>query len=57
MSDWKKQRFALNVTGNQANIILRALENESSNDEVEPGEYSYYRCYKDIYKQLEKQGW
>ena len=43
----------IEITENQANIILRALSNESMDDCVERGEYSYYRCYLDMKKKIE----
>ena len=49
-------KYKIELTENQAEIILRALENESSNDMSEFGEYSYWRCFIDIEKKLEKQG-
>lgn len=51
------EHFTITITANQAGIILHALENESSDDVVSRGEYSYYRCYLDIKKKLTKQGW
>lgn len=42
------------ITENQARIILHALENESVDDEVKRGEYSYYRCFLDMKKKIEK---
>lgn len=45
----------INITPNQARIILQALENESIDDEPKRGEYSYYRCYLDMKKKIEKE--
>lgn len=55
-ADWSKKKYTVTLTGNQANIILNALINESNEDAVERGEYSYFRCYKDFANKLEKQG-
>lgn len=46
------KRITIELTPNQANIILRALRNESNDDACERGEYSYARCYTDISKKL-----
>lgn len=54
--DWSKKKYTITITGSQANIILSALINESNDDAVEKGEYSYFRCYKHIADKLEKQG-
>lgn len=45
-------KIRIELTPNQANIILRALRNESNDDACERGEYSYARCYTDILKKL-----
>lgn len=49
-------KFTIELTGNQAGLILQALENESVDDAAEFGEYSYWRCYTDIAKKLAKKG-
>ena len=49
--------YNLQLTENQLNLVLRALENESNDDAVEFGEYSYGRCYKDIKAKAKKAGW
>lgn len=54
--DKQRRRFVLNVTENQASIIVRALANESVNDMPQQGEYSYSRCYHDICRKLDDQG-
>jgi hypothetical protein len=47
--------ITITLTENQADIILRALSNESMNDRVEWfGEYSYWRCHQDIQRKIEK---
>lgn len=46
--------MTITITENQAEIILRALANESNDDAVQFGEYSYWRCYVDIKKKIEK---
>lgn len=51
-----KKKITVELTENQARIILHALENESNNDVVERGEYSYYRCMLDLEKKFEKAG-
>lgn len=56
MSNWKTKKLTITITGNQANIILHALENESVDDMVGRGEYSYGRCFTDIEKKLDKAG-
>lgn len=48
------KRIKIELTENQARVILHALENESNDDEVRRGEYSYWRCYLDIEKKIEK---
>lgn len=50
------KRYTISLTERQAHIILNALENESYNDAVERGEYSYWRCFLDIAKKLSKEG-
>lgn len=45
-------RIRIELTPNQANIILRALQNEANDDACERGEYSYGRCYADMSKKL-----
>ena len=45
-------KIKVELTPNQANIILRALRNESNDDACERGEYSYARCYTDMLKKL-----
>lgn len=47
-------KIKIELTENQARIILHALYNESIDDEVKRGEYSYYRCYLDMEKKIEK---
>lgn len=49
-------KFTIELTPNQAGLILGALENESMDDAVEFGEYSYGRCYNDVAKKLLKAG-
>lgn len=44
----------MTLTENQAEIILRALYNESNDDVVRKGEYSYWRCYLDMEKKFNK---
>ena len=44
----------IELTENQANIILSALANESIDDEPKRGEYSYYRCYLDMKKKIDR---
>lgn len=46
----------IELTENQAGLILGALANESNDDAVEFGEYSYWRCYLDIAKKLKRAG-
>lgn len=46
--------ITVKLTENQANLILHALANESSEDAVQFGEYSYYRCYLDVKKKIDK---
>lgn len=48
-------KITLTITEKQAFLILKALENESNDDAVEFGEYSYARCYNDIKKKIDKQ--
>lgn len=47
-------KLKVELTENQARVILNALANESNDDEVERGEYSYYRCYLDIEKKIKR---
>lgn len=43
------------ITERQAEIILRALRNESIDDRLEyPQEYSYGRCHGDILRKITK---
>lgn len=51
------KKYVITLTEKQAQIILNALENESNDDMVERGEYSYWRCYLDIAKKLKKEGY
>lgn len=46
--------ISIKLTENQARIILNALANEANDDDTERGEYSYWRCYLDIKKKIEK---
>lgn len=48
------KKLKIELTENQADIILRALGNESNDDAVQRGEYSYYRCYLDVEKKIKK---
>lgn len=50
------KKITVELTENQARIILHALENESNDDVVERGEYSYYRCLIDLGKKFKKAG-
>lgn len=50
------KKITVALTENQARIILHALENESNDDIVERGGYSYYRCLLDLEKKFEKAG-
>lgn len=50
------EKVTITLTANQAHIILRALNNESNDDVVGRGEYSYWRCCLDVYKKLKKAG-
>lgn len=52
-----KERYTVELTENQIALALRALYNESFNDEHELGEYSYARCYTDLSKKLIKKGY
>lgn len=47
-------KMTITITENQARVILRALANESNDDVVSRGEYSYARCYTDMEKKIEK---
>ena len=49
-------KYKIELTPTQAGLILGALENESSDDAAAFGEYSYWRCYKDVAKKLLKAG-
>lgn len=46
----------IELTENQAWLVLKALSNESIGDMTGRGEYSYYRCLKDIQKKMAKDG-
>lgn len=46
----------IELTENQAGLILGALANESNDDAVQFGEYSYWRCYVDVAKKMKKAG-
>lgn len=46
----------ISLTERQAGIILGALRNESNDDDVQAGEYSYWRCYQDVARKLQKAG-
>lgn len=46
----------ISLTERQAGIILGALRNESNDDDVRAGEYSYWRCYEDVARKLQKAG-
>lgn len=48
--------MTITITDNQAEIILRALANESNDDLVQFGEYSYWRCFVDVAKKMKKAG-
>lgn len=48
--------MTITITDNQAEIILRALVNESNDDAVGFGEYSYWRCFIDVAKKMKKAG-
>lgn len=48
------KRIKIELTESQAEIILRALANESNDDAVQRGEYSYWRCYLDVEKKIKK---
>lgn len=49
-------KYKIELTPAQAGLVLGALENESLGDAVEFGEYSYWRCYKDVARKLSKAG-
>ena len=49
-------RIKIELTPAQAGLILGALENESNDDAAAFGEYSYWRCYKDVARKLLKAG-
>lgn len=49
-------KYKIELTPAQAGLILGALENESNDDATAFGEYSYWRCYKDVAKKLLKAG-
>ena len=44
----------IKLTEGQAILILSALEHDSMDDVVSRGEYSYYRCYLDMKKKINK---
>lgn len=46
--------MTITITDKQAEVILRALRNESNDDMVGRGEYSYWRCYLDMEKKVRK---
>ena len=48
------KKLKIEITEKQADIILRALGNESNDDAAERGEYSYWRCYPDMEKKIKK---
>jgi hypothetical protein len=50
------KKITITITNNQAEIILRALANESNEDMVQFGEYSYWRCFVDVAKKMKKEG-
>ena len=50
--NWRRKKFTITVCGSQANTILRALSNEST-DDID-GEYE--RVYTALAKKLEAQG-
>lgn len=47
-------KITIEITLNQANIILKALANEAVDDPAEWNEYSYGKCYNDIEKKIDK---
>lgn len=49
--------ITVKLTENQVALILGALRNESCDDAVEFGEYSYLRCYNDVAKKVIKAGY
>lgn len=51
-----KEKYTITLTATQAGLVLGALENESNDDAVEFGEYSYWRCWRDVAKKLIKAG-
>lgn len=51
-----KEKYTITLTRAQAGLILGALANESIDDAVQFGEYSYGRCYNDTAKKLIKAG-
>ena len=57
MVERKLMKYKIELTENQSWIILHALINESNDDTVERGEYSYWRCFLDLKKKLEKAGY
>lgn len=50
-------KYKIEITDNQAALIILALVNESVGDAAEFGEYSYARCYHDMAKKLIKAGY
>lgn len=50
-------KITITLTENQASIILNALRNESNDDAVQFGEYSYLRCYRDVAKKMQNAGY
>lgn len=51
-----KEKYTITLTATQAGLVLGALENESNDDGAPFGEYSYWRCWRDISKKLIKAG-
>ena len=50
-------KYTITLTENQAYLVLQALYNEQFNDPAEWNEYSYGRCYVDVKKKLNKEGY
>ena len=50
------EKIKVELTAKQAGLVLGALRNESSDDAAEFGEYSYWRCYRDLVKKFKKAG-
>lgn len=46
--------ITIQLTDNQAHLVLLALYNESIDDPAEFGEYSYGRCFADLQKKINK---